>query len=133
MPAGTPLPAKARTSSEVKSGRRKRSFSKARGHGRRGSSSSARLTSSENLADISLLTTATKPSNSPLEPAGSLYVSMKPMYLRKAVTSAAWGGGGQWDGLGGATYDSTTGPTSLIQKREASLWASREPVVKLST
>ena len=39
------------------------------------------LTSSRNLADCSLFTIATKPSNSPLIPTGSRYVSIKPIYV----------------------------------------------------
>lgn len=71
IPAGIPLPANVRTSSDVKSGRRNVSFSKALGHGRLVSSVSASATSVENFDDISLFTMATKPSNSPRIPAGS--------------------------------------------------------------
>ena len=39
------------------------------------------LTNSRNLADCSLFTIATKPSNSPLIPTGSRYVSIKPIYV----------------------------------------------------
>lgn len=61
IPAGIPEPANVRTSREVKSGRKNLSFSNAAGQGRRGSRCSAWFTSSANLALISLLTTATKP------------------------------------------------------------------------
>ena len=44
MPAGTPDPAKERTSSEVKSGKRNLSFSNSLGHGSRGRMSSAAST-----------------------------------------------------------------------------------------
>ncbi|PSN36109.1 hypothetical protein C0J52_17199 [Blattella germanica] len=71
MPAGMPLPEKVRTSSEVKSGRRNLSFSKLLGQGSSGRRTSAFSTRLANLADISLLTMATNPSNSPLIPAGS--------------------------------------------------------------
>lgn len=79
IPAGIPLPAKVSTSREVKSGRRYVSVSKVAGHGSRGRNISALETSVPNLADITRLTTATKLSNSPRIPAGSRYVSMKPM------------------------------------------------------
>lgn len=82
MPQGIPLPANVSTSKEVKSGLWNVSFSNSLGHGNFGNSSSARSTSTENFFDISLLTMATNPSNSPRLPCGSLYVSMKPMYLR---------------------------------------------------
>lgn len=61
IPAGMPLPAKVSTSSEVKSGLRKRSFSNAAGQGSSGSKTSAELTSCANRALIALFTTATKP------------------------------------------------------------------------
>ena len=61
IPAGIPLDAKAMISREVKSGRRKWSFSKAAGQGRRGSKPSAALTRSPNLALMALFTTATNP------------------------------------------------------------------------
>lgn len=83
MPAGMPLPAYVRTSSDVKSGRRNLSFSKPLGQGSSVNSISACCTRTANFADISLFTTATKPSNSPRIPAGSRYVSMKPMYLQR--------------------------------------------------
>lgn len=50
------------TSSEVKSGLRKLSFSKEAGQGRRGRSPSAAVTRLPNLALMALLTIATKPS-----------------------------------------------------------------------
>lgn len=62
IPAGIPELAKESTSSDVKSGRRKRSFSYDEGHGRRGKKCSAFSTNSANLADIALFTIATKPS-----------------------------------------------------------------------
>lgn len=61
IPAGIPLLPKPTTSSEVKSGRKNVSFSYSRGHGRSGRSFSALETSVENLALISLFTTATNP------------------------------------------------------------------------
>lgn len=61
IPAGIPLDPKAKTSSEVKSGRRNVSFLYAEGHGRFGSSFSALSTRAANFALISLFTTATKP------------------------------------------------------------------------
>ena len=61
MPAGMPEPAKARTSSEVKSGLRNLSFSYAEGQGRRARRCSEFSTRSPNFALISLFTTATKP------------------------------------------------------------------------
>lgn len=72
MPAGIPLPAKVSTSKEVKSGLRNLSFSKPLFHGSKLRKLSAFATNVENFTDISLLTAATKPSNSPLTPAGSL-------------------------------------------------------------
>lgn len=75
IPAGIPLPAKVRTSKDVKSGLRNLSFSKPLFHGNKLRNCSAFDTKVENLADISLLTTATKPSNSPLTPAGSLKIT----------------------------------------------------------
>lgn len=81
IPAGIPDPANVRTSRDVKSGFRNVSFSKVEGQGSFLSISGAESKRASNFFDISLLTIATKPSNSPLEPAGSLYVSMKPMYL----------------------------------------------------
>ena len=71
IPAGIPLPLKVKTSSEVKSGLRYLSVSNVAGHGRSGKKFSAPATNVPNLADITLLTTATKPSNSPRTPAGS--------------------------------------------------------------
>lgn len=79
IPAGTPLPEKVKISSEVKSGRKYESFSNCDFHGSNFSRSSAFSTSLANLAEDSLLTIATKPSNSARPPAGSRYVSMKPM------------------------------------------------------
>ena len=61
MPAGMPELAKESTSREVKSGRMKRSFSYAVGQGSSGKKCSALSTSSPNLADMDLLTMATKP------------------------------------------------------------------------
>lgn len=61
MPAGIPLPAKVRTSSEVKSGLRNVSFSNSLGQGSCGSKTSAELTSLANRSLIALFTTATKP------------------------------------------------------------------------
>ncbi len=61
IPAGMPLPAKVSTSREVKSGLRKRSFSKAEGHGSSGSKTSAELTNWAKRALMALFTTATKP------------------------------------------------------------------------
>lgn len=61
MPAGIPLPAKVRTSREVKSGLRKVSFSNSRGQGSSGSKTSAELTSLAKRSLIALFTTATKP------------------------------------------------------------------------
>lgn len=83
MPAGMPLPVNVRTSSDVKSGRRNLSFSNPLGQGSSVNSTSACCTRMANFADLSLFTTATKPSNSPRMPAGSRYVSMKPMYLQR--------------------------------------------------
>ncbi len=61
IPAGMPLPAKVSTSREVKSGLRKRSFSKAGGQGSSGSKTSAELTNWAKRALMALFTTATNP------------------------------------------------------------------------
>lgn len=61
MPAGIPLLPNERTSSDVKSGRRKASFSYAAGQGNSGRKCSACSTSLPNFALISLLTIATNP------------------------------------------------------------------------
>lgn len=71
IPAGMPLPLKVSTSREVKSGFKYLSVSNVDGHGSSGKKFSAPATNVPNLADITLLTTATKPSNSPRIPAGS--------------------------------------------------------------
>lgn len=63
MPAGMPEPPKARMSREVKSGRRKVSFSYSLGHGRWAKRCSAPSTSAWNLALMALFTTATKPAS----------------------------------------------------------------------
>ena len=68
------------TSSDVKSGRKKVSFSKSFPQGSKVSSCSALSTSVANLRLVSLLTTAEKPSHSPRTPNGSRYDSMNPMY-----------------------------------------------------
>ena len=83
IPAGMPLPAKVKTSNEVKSGFKYLSVSKVAGHGSIGKKCSALETKVPNFADIIRLTTATKPSNSPRIPAGSRYVSIKPIYLKQ--------------------------------------------------
>lgn len=61
MPAGIPLAAKLRTSSEVKSGRKNLSFSYSTGQGKSGRKSVAAFTKFANFTLISLLTKATKP------------------------------------------------------------------------
>lgn len=71
-----PLPANVRTSNEVKSGLRNLSFSNPLFQGNKLRNCSAFDTKFENLADISLFTAATKPSNSPLTPAGSLKINL---------------------------------------------------------
>lgn len=68
MPAGIPLPAKVRTSREVKSGLRKVSFSNSRGQGSSGSKTSAELTSLAKRSLIALFTTATKPKGDEKQP-----------------------------------------------------------------
>lgn len=78
IPAGMTLPEKVRTSNEVKSGRKKVSFSRSLPHGSNFMKPSAPSTNFPNFFDISLLTIETKPSNSPLCPLGSRYVSIKP-------------------------------------------------------
>ncbi len=83
IPAGIPLPLKVNTSKEVKSGFRYLSVSNVEAHGSSGKKFSAPATNTPNLADMTLFTTATKPSNSPRMPAGSRYVSIKPIYLEK--------------------------------------------------
>lgn len=83
IPAGIPLPLKVNTSKEVKSGFRYLSVSNVEAHGSSGKKFSAPATNTPNLADMTLFTTATKPSNSPRMPAGSRYVSIKPIYLDK--------------------------------------------------
>lgn len=81
IPAGMPLPEKVTTSNEVKSGLRNWSFSNSFGQGKSSKRSFALSTKVVNFADIGRLTILTKPSNSPRTPAGSRYVSIKPMYL----------------------------------------------------
>ena len=71
MPAGTPPLAKASTSSAVKSGLLKVSFSYSAPQGSSGSREVAPATSAPNFLLVSLFTTATKPSQAPLTPMGS--------------------------------------------------------------
>jgi hypothetical protein len=71
IPIGTSEQAKAKTSRFVKSGLLNLSFSKSFDHGRYAISFSASSTSLLNFAEVSLSTTATKPSNSALAPRGS--------------------------------------------------------------
>lgn len=75
IPAGMPLPPNVSTSKDVKSGLRNLSFSNSLPHGNKFRKCSAFDTKFVNLPDISLFTAATKPSNSPLTPAGSLQVT----------------------------------------------------------